>query len=338
MKTPKYLVLGYFGYHTNQLDGQTVKTRDIFRLVKEQFKDAKVEYFDTQDFKYNRFSIFKMISMLCRCDRLIYLPANNNLKFIFPVIFILSKIFRFKIDYFVVGGWLSSFLQNLPVHRCMLKHIKGIHVETKRLLNDLKTQYGYKNVDIFPNFRFFDFNPVPSASETLRVVFMARIMKEKGLDWMFELAQYLSDHSLKSKVEITFYGPINESDREIFLSEVERFENVYYKGALQPDKIHQTLSQYDVLVLPTHFYTEGLPGSIVDAYISGIPVIVTEWLNSREFVEDGKSGFIIPFEQGGQNQLFAIVELLNSDRKLLNQMQANALIKRKEFAPPRMNL
>lgn len=337
MKISTYLVLGYFGYHTNQLDGQTVKTRDIFRLVKGQFKNAKVEYFDTQDFRHNKCSIFKMIGMLCRCDRLIYLPANNNLKYIFPFVYIFSKIFRFSIDYYVVGGWLSTFLKGLPIHRRMLRNIRGIHVETQRLLKDFKNQYGYTNVDIFPNFRFYDFNPIPSKSDKLRVVFMARIMKEKGLDWMFELAQRVSEHSLRDEVEFTFYGQINESDRDYFLSEVDKYPNVSYKGALQPNDIHQTLSNYDVLVLPTHFYTEGLPGSIVDAYISGIPVIVTEWLNSREFVEDGKSGFIIPFEHG-QNQLFNRIELLNSDRKLLRQMQANTLIKRKEFAPPIIDL
>ena len=45
----RILVLGYFGYLTNQLDGQTVKTRDVYRLVKEQSKDYSVDYFDTQD-------------------------------------------------------------------------------------------------------------------------------------------------------------------------------------------------------------------------------------------------------------------------------------------------
>lgn len=30
------------------------------------------------------------------------------------------------------------------------------------------------------------------------------------------------------------------------------------------------------MLLPTHYYTKGLPCSIVDAYIAGIPVIATE--------------------------------------------------------------
>ena len=48
----RILVLGYFGYNTNQLDGQTVKTRDIYRLVEEQ-AGGKVDYYDTEDFQFN---------------------------------------------------------------------------------------------------------------------------------------------------------------------------------------------------------------------------------------------------------------------------------------------
>lgn len=329
----KYLVLGYFGYRNNQLDGQTVKTRDLYRLINEQFPNNKIKYFDTQDFKYNKSSIFKMLRLVCECNRLIYLPANNNLKFIFPVIFVLSKIFRFQIDYFVVGGWLSEFISNLPIHTWMLKHINGIHVETKRLKHDLEIFNNLKNVDIFPNFRFFEFAPTSNESNKLRLVFMARIMKEKGLDWIFILADYIEKHQLSNKISISFYGQINENDREYFLNSVSRYDFVDYLGPLQPENIHKTLNDYDVLLLPTHFYTEGLPGSIVDAYIAGIPVIVTEWINAKEFVEDNKTGFIIPFENG-QNTLIEKVVDLQQNKEMLCKMKSNVLIKRKEFTPP----
>ena len=79
---------------------------------------------------------------------------------------------------------------------------------------------------------------------------------------------------------------------------MEKYEFIEYRGALQPSEIYTNLSKYDVMLLPTHFYTEGLPGSVVDAYISGIPVIVTEWKHSHEFVDNGKSGYIVPFDNG----------------------------------------
>lgn len=329
------LVLGYFGYNTNQLDGQTVKTRDIYKLVESQTK-GEVDYYDTEDFKYHKLSIFKMFWKVIRCRTLFYLPAHNNLKEIFPIIYVLSVLFRFKIHYFVVGGWLREFITNLPVHRWMLRRIAGIHVETKRLLSELEEYYGFKNVDIFPNFRFFDFNPERYDSDKLRLVFMARVNKMKGLDWIFNLADYVKDNKLEDKYSITFYGPINDEDKEYFETNVAKYSFVEYKGPLQPSEIHKTLCEYDVMLLPTHYFTEGLPGSVVDAYIAGIPVIVTEWKHAKEFVDDGFSGFIIPFENG-QNQLIEKVLFLGNNRELLHQLQANALKKRMEFAPPSLD-
>mgnify|MGYP002515832862 FL=1 len=329
----KLLVLGYFGYETNQLDGQTVKTRDVCRLAEEQLGKQKVEYFDTQCLRRNKLSVFHMFWMVMRCKTLFYLPAHNNLRVFFPLIFILSKIFGYKIHYFVVGGWLREFLTHLPVHRLMLGRIAGIHAETKRLKSELEEYYQFDNVDIFPNFRFFEFNPRTTESDKLRIVFMARIMKQKGIDWVFLLADYIVEKGLKDKYSITFFGPLADEDREYFERNVEKYAFVEYRGPLQPAEIHETLSRYDVMLLPTHFYTEGLPGSVVDAYISGIPVIVTEWKHSHEFVDDGKSGYIVPFENGLQQMIKKVI-LLETDRELLNKMKANALAKRMDFAPP----
>lgn len=330
----RILVLGYFGYTTNQLDGQTVKTRDVYRLTVEQLPDQTVDFYDTQEFQTNKISIFKMFWKVACCDTLFYLPAHNNLKWIFPIIYCLSALCRVKIHYFVVGGWLREFIANLPLHRYMLKRIAGIHTETQQLKRELEEYYQFKNVDIFPNFRFFDFQPKGGIEhEKLRLVFMARVTRQKGLDWIFVLAAYIQENYLQDKFSITFFGPIDEEDKDYFETRIAQYSCVEYKGALQPEDIHETLSQYDVMLLPTHYFTEGLPGSVVDAYISGIPVIVTEWKHAREFVDDGVSGYIIPFENG-QQQLIEKVLLLEKDRSLLHQLQGNALIKRMTFAPP----
>lgn len=331
----KVLVLGYFGYQTNQLDGQTVKTRDVYRLAKEQLSEYAVDYFDTQELQKNKLLVLKMFGKVMRCNVLLYLPAHNNLKVFFPIIFILSLLCRVKIHYFVVGGWLREYLTHLPLHRFMLERITGIHVETKRLKNELEKYYGFKNVDIFPNFRFFKFNPHPSESAKLRIVFMARVIKQKGLDWIFDMADYFVAKGIQDRYSITFYGPLAEEDRGFFEEYVRKYDFIEYQGPLQPNEIHETLSKYDVMLLPTHFYTEGLPGSVVDAYISGIPVIVTEWKHSREFVDDGQSGYIVPFEDGEQ-QMTDKVMMLEKDRSLLKQLKKNALVKRFDFAPPKL--
>lgn len=330
------LVLGYLGYRTNKLDGQTVKTRDVYRLAKEQYGEG-TDFFDTEELKYNKFSLFIMLAKVVRCKKLLYLPAHGNLKYIFPVLFCLASVCRVKIHYMVIGGWLREYIATLPLHRWMLARISCIYVETQRLKSELKEFYGWENVKILPNFRFFNHEPQRMISDKLRVVFMARINRMKGLDWIFYLADYIVKNEKEDKYSFTFYGQVNKDDEDYFYGNLSKYGFMEYKGALQPDVIYETLSSYDVLLLPTHFYTEGLPGSIVDAYISGIPVIVSSWKYANEFVEDGVTGFIIPFEKG-EDALVDKVMLLESNRPLLAKMQANALGYRNRFAPPMLPL
>src|SRR5690554_6801914 len=108
----KALVLGYFGYANNQLDGQTVKTRNIYYLLKSKEKEVfdQVTYFDTQSFQKSKLKIFSAFKKVIQSNIVYYLPAQNNLRFIFPFVFILCKLFNVKLHYIVVGGWLGDFL------------------------------------------------------------------------------------------------------------------------------------------------------------------------------------------------------------------------------------
>ncbi|MEG1313562.1 MAG: hypothetical protein RSD40_04530, partial [Bacilli bacterium] len=118
----KILVLGYFGYVTNQIDGQTIKTRDIYSVLKQNCVE-NIDYFDTQSFKVSKINLIKMLWKVITADKIFYLPAQNNLKYLFPVIFALCKIFNTKLNYLVVGGWLYNFLKDKEIHRWMLKNI-----------------------------------------------------------------------------------------------------------------------------------------------------------------------------------------------------------------------
>jgi glycosyltransferase involved in cell wall biosynthesis len=67
-----------------------------------------------------------------------------------------------------------------------------------------------------------------------------------------------------------------------------------YRGPLPAEKVHETLSKYDVLVLPSH--REGCPGAILEAYSAGLPVVATRVGGIPEIVDDGKSGLLVPLE------------------------------------------
>lgn len=329
----KILLLGAFGYREQLLNGQTIKTRNIYELIKGNCFDSYIDYFDTREIKYSKRSLFSMLRKILSSNVLIYLPAHGNLKLFFPIVFILSKIKNISIIYVVVGGWLADFLKKLPLHVFLLGKIKKILVQTNLLKVRLEEEYNFSNVEVLHNFRYNDFTPeIILENKTLRLVFMARINRLKGLETIFTFSEYVKVNNLD--ITIDFYGPIFEEDKDYFNDRVSDYNFVEYQGVLEPGVIYETLSKYDVLLLPTQYYTEGFPGSILDAYISGIPVIVTNWLYATEFVEEGITGYIVPFKNPQKEFNERILEIYNNRDKLLG-LKMNALAKSKEFSEKR---
>ncbi len=91
MTRSEVYILGNFGYVTNQLDGQTMESRSLLELL--QMKNVKlVDYFDTQILHYKRTSAFCMFWGLLKTKRLFYMGAQDSLKYLFPIIWVLTKI------------------------------------------------------------------------------------------------------------------------------------------------------------------------------------------------------------------------------------------------------
>lgn len=322
--------LGYFGNDSNQLDGQTIKTREIHKLF-ENKTNCKIRFFDTERLKKSWFKILILLAQLTKVKLLVYLPAQNNLKLFFPLLFILSKLFRFKIHYFVIGGWLPQFVIEHKSIGKKLKNISCVYVETRDMLSKLTDVHGFINVIWFPNFRIYDFEPriKKSIKKPLRLVFMSRIIKSKGYDIVFHLAERIRKEIGDETIIIHFYGPTYENEKNAFFDGIKKYAFVKYCGVLQPEEIHRTLSLYDAMLFPTCYPGEGLPGTILDSYISGIPVIASDWRYNGELVDHGVSGFI--FKLSDENEFFEYVKLLLTDRDLLFDMKQNAFAKSKEF-------
>ena len=332
MNKPKVLVFGNFNYSTNNLCGQTVKTRNVYQLLKSKENQyfSEVVYFDTDSLNANKLGLFQGLYHVIKADELFYLPATKNLTYIFPFVFILSKLFSAKIHFVVVGGWLGEFLQSRPIYRFMVSKVHHIYPETDALCNCLTMDYGFNKVRRLNNFRDTNFSPVQSATGSpIRLVFMARVHPLKGVETLFKLSQRLNELNLEN-VSIDIYGPILEDYKEEFnnlLNTANKY--IKYRGVLQPNEIYPVLSQYDIMLFPTQFYTEGFPGSILDAYISGIPVIASNWMYATEFV-DQTSGAIVEFNNVDDfiNKVLTLIE----NPEQIDALKQGARAKSHEFS------
>lgn len=321
-------VVGTFGYFNNKLDGQTVKTRNIYDLLKTRH-DGKVSFVDTLEVKKKPWLLFSLLWNLICCNKLVLVPCTNNLTILFPVVYYLSMIFRYEIILICMGGWQVEFFygsEKFSKHPYIMKLCKKVKVlmpELKRVDDDLKKVCGFKNTVYFPNFRFIENKDYKySKDESLRLVYFGRINRNKGYETIMNAVDYFESQHLSIKID--FYGQIEEEDRLHFMDCVKtRSAMVDYKGELPFEILYETLATYDMLLFPTRYYTEGFPGCILDAFISGIPVLVTDWKHSHEFVHEGKTGFIVPFENN-QDKFNSTIVNINNDRDHLTNMREMA--------------
>ena len=325
--------MGHLGFAKNLFDGQTGKTRNVLKLLQTKSVDfERVNYFDTQELRSSKLSLFKMINKLIKCNVLVYLPERNNLKYLFPFIYIICKLKGIKIVYLVVGGWLDNYLHSKQIYITMLSKIAGIFTESNQLTNNLKDHHNLQNVLTFPNFRMHNFSPsFKQNADAFKIVYMARIFKEKGIDVVFRLADHIQKKlGIEHSISIDFYGPIQSDEESYFKNELEKYNFVSYKSVLEPDQIYEILEQYDLLVLPSRYSNEGFPGTIMDAYISGIPVIISNWMFMPEYVDNGSSGYI--FDLNKEGDFYSLIDNLYNDRTQLLKMKHSAYEKSKEYS------
>lgn len=328
MKTKKILIIGHLALNANVIDGQTIKSKNIYKLCQKYIN--KIYLFDTY-YKLNIKNYINLFSGIFNVKTVIFLPGKNNLLFFFPILFFLSKIFNFKIIYIVIGGWLDTFVSKHKFHKYLLKNIKIILLENKSLLFILKEQYKFKNCDILPNFKFYSFKDSfkNCNKNKFNIVFCARIIPEKGIDYILYFADYIKTNNILN-IDIDFYGPIDQSYSKIFFENIKKYNFIRYKGIIDYELVTAYLKNYQLLVLPSYYLGEGFPGTIIDAYNSSLPVIVSNWKFLPEYVEHGKSGFI--FNLNNKDEFVEYIMILYNNKDLLYNMKKYCKKKAKEFS------
>ena len=91
----------------------------------------------------------------------------------------------------------------------------------------------------------------------------------------------------------------------------------------------QELRQYDVLLFPTRWKDEGVPGVLVEGKIAGIAEIVSDTCYNAELISDGTDGVILK-----ENNVSCLAEEINkmdSDREYLQRLKEGSRISAERF-------
>lgn len=304
-------ICGHFAFGQQETNGQTVKTVNLYEALQSQFDVVSI---DTYNWKKPPVRLLsRLIAAERRCDAIIMLPAHNGVRVFSRLFVVLNGIFRKRLFYDVIGGWLPELTKRYSHMAKCLKRFDGIWVETAGMKKAL-LQQGFSNVVVLPNFKDLRIvqpqELVYPSQKPYRLCTFSRVMLEKGLEDAIAAVKAVNEVQGEAVFELDIYGPVDEGYRERFDYLRACFPTyIRYKGTVPAAESVETIRPYFALLFPTRFYTEGIPGTIIDAYAAGVPVIATRWENYRDCIEEDITGFCYDFgsAQGLQSVLLDLL-------------------------------
>ena len=121
---------------------------------------------------------------------------------------------------------------------------------------------------------------------------MSRIYAEKGVREFAAAAGILKAEN--PALDFQVLGAFDRSPNSLTPGEVEGWEKsglLRYLG--HTSDVRPFLDACSALVLPS-YYREGLPNCLIEAMLTGRPVVTTDWPGCRDAVQHGVNGLLVP--------------------------------------------
>ena len=132
------------------------------------------------------------------------------------------------------------------------------------------------------------FTPLEYPSdETIEFVFIARIMKEKGIDQYLAAAERIRAKYPKTRFHICGFC---EQAYEEKLKDLTDQGVVVYHGMVRD--VRPILARTHCTIHPS-YYPEGLSNVLLESAASARPIITTDRSGCREVIEDGVNGYVV---------------------------------------------
>ena len=164
--------------------------------------------------------------------------------------------------------------------------------------------------------REYPYTPEPETAP-LRVLFTARMVKEKGTLILIEAAERLRK-GMEGKVEFWLCGGLSDNPNAITKEELRsRCDGRYIQWLGFRTDVKELLKQSHIVAFPS-YYREGVPKSLIEATAIGRPIITTNSIGCKDTVEDGYNGFLVPIKDS--QAVADKLEILLNDKKLRQKM------------------
>lgn len=204
------------------------------------------------------------------------------------------------------GGMLQRI--TLAMYRFGLRKARKVFFQNSENRDFLLKHHVVKNAyDMLPgsgvNLTQYQVTDYPK-SRTVDFAFIARIMREKGIEQYLDAAQYIRKKYPNTRFHICGFCEQNYKEK---IEELVKQGMVIYHGLVSDmTEIYKMIS---CVVLPT-YYPEGISNVLLESAACGRPIITTNRSGCREVVDDGVNGYVVR-EKDSKDLINKIEKFLN---------------------------
>lgn len=124
-------------------------------------------------------------------------------------------------------------------------------------------------------------------NETVDFIFVARVMKEKGINQYLEAAKYIREKYPNTRFHVC--GACEQDYNETLRNLQDKGIIIYHGLVKDMLKIHE----FSCCTIHPTYYPEGLSNVLLESSACGRPIITTDRSGCREVIDDGVNGFVV---------------------------------------------
>lgn len=327
-------IIGHFGFGLDLANGQTIKTKIVSNVILEVTNNS-ISFVDAHGgLKAILPVFFGCIKLLATCDNIIIFLTENGLKIAIPTLVFFNKFFHKKLHYNVIGGWLPSFLSKNKHLIPLIKQFDYVYVETNTMKSAL-IKLRMNNCIVIPNCKKLNILPkeklASNYTEPFKLCTFSRVMKEKGIEDVVNVVRDINLKAGRIIYSLDIYGQVDPKQSEWFKTLSASFpEYIKYGGVVPFASSVEVLKDYFALVFPTRFFTEGVPGTIVDAYAAGLPIISAKWESFNDVIEENVTGY--GFDFCDLDSFEKLLQQISEKPSMIIELKGNCINKAKDYS------
>jgi len=176
--------------------------------------------------------------------------------------------------------WVRSTCQTFVPH---LEHFADGKTEIHLIYNG-------QDPDRFPH-------AAPKLQTPLRLLALGRFVPKKGYEHALKAVALLRDAGQSVSLTLAGDGPQKRKLKKR-IRELDLQNQVHMAGFVPRDRVPELFQQCDVFLMPSqvdpHSDRDGIPNVIMEALLSGIPVVGSDVGAIGELIQNDQTGFLLP--------------------------------------------